>query len=173
MTKTIVNRWLLTVGTMDRISFRRLWLAAVLAALFGSTVGTALLLGDEIHGHPLRRLMGYNYGDSSDPLSSYFLIYPAIWLISFLGTLPGSMLIGAPAIYPFRNLIARHPILTAIPTVIYGVLLGTLLLGWTITPTASGAKFYETIWFYSAASALGFVIVLERIGTQSLNPKPE
>jgi len=148
---------------MTDISLKKLWLAAFFAALFGSTVGTVLLFGDEISGHPIRRLMGHQFRNSSEPISSYLLIYPVIWMISLFGTVPGSMLIGVPAIYPARNLIARHALLSAIPTVIYAVLLATLLLSWTITPTAYGAKFYETIWFYSAASALGFVIALRRL----------
>jgi hypothetical protein len=145
---------------MQNISFKRLLVAALFAALFGSTIGTVLLFGDEIAGHPLRRLMGYRFLTNGGSLNSYLLIYPGIWVISLFGTLFGSLLIGAPAIYPFRNLVARHPLLSAIPTIICAVLLATLLLGWTITPTAYGVKFYETIWFYSAGSELGFVIAL-------------
>lgn len=154
---------------MKDISFKTLRLAAIFAALFGSTLGTVLLLGDEISGHPLRRLMGHHFLNSSEPVSSYLLIYPAIWLISLFGTLPGSMIIGTPAIYPVRNLIAHRPLLSAIPTVLYAVLLASLLLGWTITPTAYGAKFYETIWCYSAAVALGFVIALRRLSRPHYN----
>jgi hypothetical protein len=147
---------------MQGISFKELLVAAVFAALFGSTIGTILLFGDEVAGHPLRSLMGYRFLNNSSPLGSYVGIYPGVWMISLFGTLPGSLLIGAPAIYPFRNLIARRPLLSAIPTVMYAVLLATLLLGWTITPTAYDVKFYDTIWFYSGASALGFVITLGR-----------
>jgi len=148
---------------MTRASFKRLLLSAIFASLVGSTIGTALLLIDEMCGHPLRRLMGRHFAISSESISNYILIYPVVWAISLFGTVPGSILIGVPAIYPFRNQIAHRPLLSVIPIVLYAVLLATLLLGWTITPTAFGAKYYDTVWFYSASTALGFVIALSQL----------
>lgn len=110
---------------MTDTTTKRLWLAAFFAALFGSTVGTVLLFGDEISGHSFRRFVGHQFRNSSEPISSYLLIYPVNWMISLFGMVPGSMLIGVPAIYPARNLIARRALLSAIPTVIYTVLLAT------------------------------------------------
>lgn len=148
---------------MQDVSFRRLLGTAFLAALFASTVGSALLFGDEFAAHPLRRLMGEHYRYPPPSLSD-LLFYPGLWMISCFGTVPGSMLIGAPAIYPFRNMIAQHPYIAALPTVAYAVIVSTLLLGWTVTPTAYGAKHFEIIWYYSAAAALGFVVVLGHWG---------
>lgn len=145
---------------MLAISLKKLIAAALVAALIGSTIGTILLCVDEITVHPIRRLMGQRFGFNPDPLYMYFLMFPVVWTISLLGTVPGSLLLGTPAIYPLRNVIARSPVKLAIPVMIYAVLLATLLLGWTITPDASGKRTYDTIWFYSAATALGFVMAI-------------
>jgi hypothetical protein len=111
---------------MTGISLRKLLVAAIFASLVGSTIGTALLLFDEIFGHPLRRFMGAHFANASEPIGSYILIYPVVWMISLCGTLPGSILIGVPAIYPVRNQIVHRPLLSLIPIALYAVLLATL-----------------------------------------------
>lgn len=108
---------------MTGISLRKLLVAAIFASLVGSTIGTALLLFDEIFGHPLRRFMGAHFANASEPIGSYILIYPVVWMISLCGTLPGSILIGVPAIYPVRNQIVHRPLLSLIPIALYAVLL--------------------------------------------------
>lgn len=70
------------------------------------------------------------------------------------------MVIGATAIYPFRYLIHRHPLLSALPTIFYAVCLAMILFGWMVEPNGAGVKSYEVLWYYPASSALGFILVL-------------
>lgn len=158
------------MGIMHIISFRRLLAAAPIAALVGSTVGSALFFWDEFLGHPLRHLMGETGRYSIPPLSDLWLGYPVVWMISLFGTIPGSILIGVPTIFPFRNIIARHPLGTSIPVSALALILATLLFGWSITPTAFGTKEYEVLWFYSASSAIGFVAILGWWGRPHRHP---
>lgn len=144
---------------MRQISFAKLLACGLIAALFGSTIGTALLLSDEMLGHPLRHFLGEPGWYDRSPASDW-KFYPFIWYVSAFGTIPGSLLIGAPALYPFRNVISRHPFFCVLPVLGYAAAISTFLLGWMVTPTASGEREYDVIWFYSASSALGFVVAL-------------
>jgi hypothetical protein len=157
---------------MQEISFARLLAFGLIAALCASTIGTALLLWDEIAGHPLRHLLGESGRYSRSPASEW-MVYPIIWEISLFGTIPGSLLIGAPAIYPFRHVISRHPFSWLVPALAYAAIITTLLFWWTITPTAYGVRYYDILWFYSASSALGFVAALAWWGRRQRRMKAE
>jgi hypothetical protein len=145
---------------MKNISLQRLWAASFFAALIGSSLGTMLLAADELSGHPLRNLMGEPGRYPPTAVRDILITGPGIWMLSLLGTIPGSTLVGVPALYYFRDQIASRPALLLVPVAIYATLLSMILFGWMVTPTAYGARHFEVIWFYSVGCGIGFVAVL-------------
>ena len=144
---------------MHQISFKRLLAFGLIAALFGSTIGTALFLWNDISGHPVRNLIGEPGWYARSPATDW-MFYPFVWMVSLFGTIPGCLMIGAPALYPFRNVVARHPFISVVPVLAYAATIATVLFWWIITPTANGVRHYDGLWFYSASCALGFVAAL-------------
>jgi di/tricarboxylate transporter len=145
---------------MGNISLRRLLAASFIAALIGSSLGTVLLAADELFGHPLRSLIGVPEHYPPTTISDILITALGIWMLSLIGTIPGSAVVGVPAIYYLRDQVASRPLLFAVPIVIYAVLLGMIFFGWLVAPTAYGARHFEVIWFYSAGCGIGFVAVL-------------
>jgi len=152
---------------MPSVSLGRLLFIGLIAAFIASTIGTALLFLDAAWDHPVRWLLGDR---RRYDLHSSIEVSGLVWMISLGGTLPGCLIIGVPAIYPFRNIIARHPLISLLPTIIYAVAFALLLFGWTLTPTADGVRDYEVLWFFSAGSAVGFVSALGYWASEQWEP---
>ncbi|KQM40840.1 hypothetical protein ASE59_00420 [Sphingomonas sp. Leaf10] len=140
---------------MPIISFKDVAVSGIIAPIIGSTLRTAIfVLGIIVYEAASSR---------TDAALNIALFYPIIFVVSLLGTIPGSILIGIPAVYPLRNVIARHPAWTALPIVLYSIALPTILVALTIDPNLEKLLYYLLILIYCPACALGFVITLRRI----------
>lgn len=142
------------------LSWGRLLKIAPFAALFGSTFGTALYLVYELLSRH------YLYPPQHDAL-------PAFWLFTLIGTLPGAIFVGVPTIYPFRNVISRHALAAAAPTVGVAVGLSFLLLGWAFkVPGMSEYRDLDLLFIFSGSTALGFVAMLALLARRDHASEP-
>ena len=121
---------------------------APFAAAIGSTLGTAFYVIYEPLGHH------YLYPPRHDAL-------PLFWLFTLIGTLPGAIIVGVPAMYPVRNIISRHAIASLAPIVAFAVGLSFLLFGWAFkVPGTSEYRDLDLLLIFSGTTALGFVVML-------------
>jgi len=137
------------MGTLTISKFASLALGA---ALVGSTLGTVLFMLGYFFGHPSR-------GWQPSPWEIF--LTPAIWFMSLFGTIPGALIIGLPVIYPIRHVIARHPVVSCLPTVALAMAISFVLLGWAFKQSIGGEYTdLEVLWCYSGSVAFGFIFML-------------
>ena len=131
---------------MDRISFAKMAVLAIPAALIGSALGTLLFsLWDSFQstggGNPFLAI--------------------AVAVVSLFGTLPGALLIGVPVLYPIRQNTSQHPLILAAPVAIGAILISLFLFGLALH---GRPRDLELITCFSGSTALGFVWALGRWG---------
>lgn len=137
---------------MGGLTIRKFAKIAFLAALLGSTTGTIVYFVDHFFGHP-----------NTHPRPTLFdlMFFIPFWVMSFAGTIPGSLFIGAPVVFPFRKIIARHPIWTFVPTISIGLLVSFGVLGWAFKePLGGNYQDLEILFSYAGSTAFGFVCAL-------------
>jgi len=131
------------------LTFGKFVALAVLAAALGSVIGTFALI--------IYQLL-------LQPQLSMLLLAPAITAMSLVGTMPGTLIIGVPIMFPFRYIVARRPLLMGILVVPCSMGIAYFVLGLIFRSSAFEYRDLEILWCYSGGTALGFVIVLGRWG---------
>ncbi len=141
---------------MDKLAIGKFATLAFLAALIGSVLGTGVYIADHFYGHP---------DVMPRPVLFDLLFYLPFSFMSLVGTIPGAYVVGCPVIYPFRHIIARHPLLSCAPVVFVSLVLSFAVLGWAFRQQGGGHYTdLEILWSYSGSTAFGFVVALGRWG---------
>lgn len=141
--------------SMPEISVKDVVVSGIIAPVIGSTLGTAIFLLSIIFYEVM--------SSRTDWILNYTLMYPLIFVVSLLGTIPGSIVVGVPAVYPLRNVIARHPARAALPVAFYSIAVPIILVTLTIDPNFKKLHYYLLILIYCPSCAMGFIITLRRI----------
>ena len=140
---------------MPKLPFRDLVYMACLSAFIGSITGSVLYIG----------FLAAIEGPGNPVLM--FAALPAAAIVSLIGTLPGALVMLLPLIYPFRTLIARHPVWSAIPFAGAAMGLSFLTMRGLFVRSIGGYSHIEILWIYSGTTALGFVFMLGRWGKKA------